>query len=100
MQKNNFEVFLADHPADSNNLILNEIFPKIPVRSVSWSDSMSLHATKVLEKIEENQDIELIKTFEAGVARNEIMERRRQALPPVDVFFTGSNALAESVRRG
>ena len=57
LQKNNFEVFLAEDPADANKLILNEIFPTISVRSVSWGDSMSLHATKVLEKIEENQDI-------------------------------------------
>ena len=95
LQKNNFEVFLAEDPADANQLILNEIFPTISVRSVSWGDSMSLHATKVLEKIEENQDIEIIKTFEPGVPRDEIMERRRQALL-VDVFFTGSNALTES----
>ena len=95
LQKNNFEVFLAEDPADANSLILNEIFPRIPVRSVYSGESMSLHATKVLEKIEENQDIEIIKTFEAGVPRDEIMERRRQALL-VDVFFSGSNALTES----
>jgi L-lactate utilization protein LutB len=95
LQINNFDVFLAEDPADASKLILNEIFPTIPVRSVSWGDSMSLHATKVLEKIEANQDIEIIKTFEPGVPRDEIMERRRQALL-VDVFLTGSNALTES----
>lgn len=36
----------------------------------------------------------LIKTFEDGVPREEIIERRRQALL-VDVFLTGSNAITE-----
>jgi len=35
------------------------------------------------------------RTFETGIPRQEIIERRRQALL-VDVFFTGSNALTES----
>ena len=95
LQKNNFDVFLAEDATDANKLILNEIFPTISVRSVSWGDSMSLHATKVLEKIEENRNIEIIKTFEPGIPRDQIIERRRKALF-VDVFFTGSNALTES----
>lgn len=95
LQKNNFDVFLAEDATDANKLILNEIFPTISVRSVSWGDSMSLHATKVLEKIEENRNIEIIKTFEPGIPRDQIIERRRKALL-VDVFFTGSNALTES----
>lgn len=95
LQKNNFDVFLAEDATDANKLILNEIFPTISVRSVSWGDSMSLHATKIIEKIEENRSIEIIKTFEPGVPRDQIIERRRKALL-VDVFFTGSNALTES----
>lgn len=95
LQKNNFEVYLAEDPADASQLILNEILPNIPVRSVSWGDSLSLHATKVLEKIMKNRNIEIINTFEPGVPRDEIIDRRRQALL-VDVFFTGSNALTES----
>lgn len=56
---------------------------------------MTLHATKVLEKIAENQDVQIITTFDPEISQDEVMERRRQALL-VDLFFTGSNALTES----
>ncbi len=95
LEKNNFEVFLAETPADANRVILNEILPGISYSSVSWGDSMTLQATKVLDKIAEKDGIQLIRTFEPGIPRKEIIERRRQALL-VDLFFTGSNALTES----
>lgn len=93
--RNNFDVFVADTPADAGRLIKNDILPAITPRSASWGDSMTLHATGVLEQLADNGDIEIIRTFEAGVPREEIIERRRQALL-VDVFFTGSNAVTDT----
>jgi len=95
LEKNNFEVFLAETPSDANNLIVKEILPTISFHSISWGDSMTLHATKVLEKIADNQDVQIITTFDPEISQDEVMERRRQALL-VDLFFTGSNALTES----
>lgn len=95
LEKNNFEVFVAETIADARRLILSEILPGIAARSVSWGDSMTLHATGVLDELEKVDTFRIIKTFEPGVPREEIIERRRQALL-VDVFFTGSNALTES----
>ncbi len=56
---------------------------------------MSMLSTEIIQEVENFPNIKLIKTFEEGVPREELIERRRQALS-VDVFFTGSNAITES----
>jgi L-lactate utilization protein LutC len=94
-EKNNFEVYTADNINEVRKLIVNQIFPKIHVESVAWGDSISMLSSGIIDEIESLPDIRLIKTFEEGVAREEIMERRRQALL-VDAFLTGSNAITET----
>lgn len=92
---NKFEAFVAADTMAAKELILTEIMPKIDVWTASWGDSMSMMKTGIISEIEADGKIELIKTFEKGVAREEILERRRQALL-VDLFFTGSNAVTEA----
>jgi L-lactate utilization protein LutC len=92
---NNFEVFVAADTAAAKELIMTEILPKLDVWTASWGDSLSMRATGIIEEIEADAKIELIKTFEKDVPREEILERRRQALL-VDLFFTGSNAVTEA----
>ena len=94
LENNNFEVFLADSPDDARYIFLDEIFPKTAVKSVSWGDSMSLYATGILEVMKQNPDLDVIETFDNTVPREEIIERRRQALL-VDLFFTGTNAVTQ-----
>jgi len=94
LKKNNFDVYRADRLDDVNAVILQEIFPKIDFKTVSWGDSMSMLSSGILAEVERMPDVNLIKTFEQGVAREEILERRRQALL-ADVFLTGSNAVTE-----
>ena len=95
LEKNNFDVYLTENSIEANKLILKKILPTISPKSASWGDSLSLHSTKVIESIKENPEIKLIETFDDTVSREELIERRKQALL-VDVFFTGSNALTES----
>ncbi len=95
LEKNNFEVFISNNPAHAGRIVMEEILPGLDVKSVSWGDSMTLHATGVLEKMKKDPDISVLETFAEGVPREEIMERRRQALL-VDLFFTGTNALTET----
>jgi len=95
LAKNNFEVYVAEDPADAKRVIVDDILPGIATRSVSWGDSMTLHATGVLEELGKDDSLRIIRTFEPGVPREKLIERRRQALL-VDVFFTGCNALTES----
>ncbi|MFC1813559.1 lactate utilization protein [Thermodesulfobacteriota bacterium] len=95
MEINNFEVFLADTPDDARDIILQKIFPKTEAKSVSWGDSLSLYATGILDVMKQNLDLDVIETFDDTVPREEIIERRRQALL-VDLFFTGTNAVTQS----
>ncbi|KAB2888779.1 MAG: lactate utilization protein [Desulfobulbaceae bacterium] len=92
---NNFATVVADTADDAGRIILDDILPAISPRSASWGDSMTLHATGVLERLAAEGNIGIIRTFEPGVPREEIIERRRRALL-VDVFFTGSNAVTEA----
>jgi L-lactate utilization protein LutB len=95
LENNNFEAFLADNCNDAKRIVIEEILPKIEVKSVSWGDSLTLHSTKVLDVIKQNPDIDVLETFAQNVPREEIIERRRQALL-VDLFFTGTNAVTET----
>jgi hypothetical protein len=93
-EANNFEVYAVDRNKEVKKLLLNEIFPKVHFKSVSWGDSISMLSTGIIQEVENLPGVRLLKTFEEGVPRDEIMERRRQALL-VDLFLTGSNAITE-----
>jgi L-lactate utilization protein LutC len=94
-ERNNFEAYTVDSNEEVKKLILDEIFPKLHFESVSWGDSISMLSTGIIQEVENLPNIKFIKTFEQGVPREEIIERRRQALL-VDLFLTGSNAITES----
>ena len=95
LENNNFDAYLAENSLEANQIITKEIIPKIDVKSASWGDSMTLHSTGVLDILRKIPDINVIETFAEDVPREEILERRRQALL-VDIFFSGSNALTET----
>jgi len=95
LAQNNFEVFLARDCAEARAIFNHTLLPALEVRSASWADSMSLHATGILDDLKNNPAIDLIETFAPGVPREELIERRRQALL-VDLFLTGTNALTDS----
>lgn len=95
LQDNNFEAYIADNCNDAKKTVIEKILPKIEVKSVSWGDSLTLYATEVLDEMKRNSDIDVLETFAQNVSREEIIERRRQALL-VDLFFTGSNAITET----
>lgn len=95
LRKNRFQAFLADNPGQARKIILEDILPKIGPGLVSFGDSMTLMATGVLDVLRNRAGAdgwEFIDTFEPGVERAEILERRRDALR-ADIFLTGGNAL-------
>jgi len=94
LENNNFDVFLAGTPDDARDIMIKEIFPKTDAKTVSWGDSMSLYATGILDVMKQNPDLDVIETFNDTIPREEIIERRRQALT-VDLFFTGTNAVTQ-----
>ena len=95
LEANNFQAFVADDPAQAKEIICDQILPGLDVETVSWGDSMTLHTTGVLDYFKQNPDFDLIETFDDSVPREQIIERRRQALL-ADLFFAGSNAVTET----
>lgn len=49
LEKNNFEAFIAQTPAEAGQIVIDQILPEIDVKSVSWGDSLTLYETGVLE---------------------------------------------------
>ena len=92
---NGFEVHQATTPARAADIILNQIVPDIAPEIVSFGDSMTLMETGVLDTFRTDPAINFIDTFEPGVDRPQIIERRRQALLS-DLFLTGSNAVTQN----
>jgi len=95
LEKNHFRVGIANSCSEARTLFSETILPSLCVRTASWADSMSLKATGILDEVKKLPDVTLIETFAEGVPREELLERRRQALL-VDLFLTGSNALTEA----
>jgi hypothetical protein len=91
---NNFETFIAENSERAAQIFQQQIFPGLKVKSASWGDSLSLCATTILDFLRSRPEIEFIETFEPGLDRDVVIERRRQALL-VDLFLTGTNAVTE-----
>ena len=95
LEDNNFEVYMADNGSEAKRIVLEEILPKTGPKSVAWGGSMTFLATGLYEAIKEDSGIEILDTFDRSISREEMVERRRQALL-VDLFITGTNAVTES----
>ena len=95
LRQNNFEAFVAANGADAKRIVLEEIVPKLNVRSVSWGGSATFVATGLYEALRSLPGVRVVDTFDKNVTREEVIERRRQALL-VDLFVMGTNALTES----
>ncbi len=95
LEENNFKSYLANNCKDAKRIVIEDILPEIEVKTVSWGDSLTFYATGILDEMRRNPDISVLETFAENVPREEIIERRRQALLS-DLFFTGSNAVTET----
>lgn len=92
LSANGFDAYIAADCQQAGAIFFNQIAPQTTFKSVSWGDSMTMKSTGVLQKLEKQSGIEIIKTFEQDVPWRELIERRRQALF-CDLFLTGSNAV-------
>mgnify|MGYP000846756308 FL=1 len=95
LRQNNFEAFVAANAVDAKRIVLEEIVPKLGVTSVSWGGSATFVATGLYEALRSLPGVRVVDTFDKNVTREEVIERRRQALL-VDLFVMGTNALTES----
>ncbi|MFC1816056.1 lactate utilization protein [Thermodesulfobacteriota bacterium] len=95
LEANNFEVFMAGNSDEAQKIVLEEIIPKINVKTVSWGGSMTFVTTGLYETLKNNPEFNVIDTYDKNLSPEESLERRRQALM-VDLFVTGSNAVTET----
>ena len=94
LEKNNFQVFIADTAEHANSIVLDEIIPKVSPKSISWGGSMTFTGTGLYGMLKARDDVEVLDAFDKNVSAEELLEIRRKSLL-VDLFVTGTNAVTE-----
>ncbi len=95
LEANNFSVFIADKAADAKTIAMEKILPGLGISSVSWGGSVSFVETGLYHTLRENEDIEVMDTYNKKLSFEEMMALRRRSLT-ADLFITGTNAITEA----
>ncbi len=95
LTENNFEVFVAENTDEAKSIVLEKIIPEIAPKSVSWGGSLTFVATGLYDVLKNNNDLNILDTYDKTLSPEESLERRRQSLL-VDLFITGSNSVTET----
>lgn len=95
LEKNNFEVFMARNANEAKEIAMNDIIPKLDIKTVSWGGSISFVRTGLFHELKDNPNFEVINTFDQTLSKEEMMDLRRRSLM-VDLFITGTNAVTEA----
>ena len=94
LEENNFEVFVTPDPAAAKALVLDEILPGLPVKTISWGGSTTFVQTGLYEALKNDARFSILDTYDKSLAPEQLLDRRRQSLQ-VDLFITGTNAITE-----
>lgn len=92
LEHNGFCVHSAADAAEANATFFHSVLPALAPKSVSYGDSLTLHACGVLERLKAQSDIEMLAPFVEDHGFEEKFEERRKSLC-VDLFLTGTNAI-------
>ncbi len=95
LKSNNFEVYFAENTSRAKEIFSNEVLPTISYKSASYADSITMRESGALDILRNIPDIEFIDTFSPEDDWETRMIKRKQALT-VDLFLTGTNAIAET----
>lgn len=95
LDANNFETFIVENTDEAKSIVLEKIIPEIAPKSVSWGGSLTFVATGLYDVLKNNNDLNVLDTYDKTLSPEESLERRRQSLL-VDLFITGSNAVTET----
>lgn len=95
LERNNFEVYLADNAFKAREIVQKEILPGIQVKTVSWGGSITFVATGLYEKIKDDPSFDVLDTFSKNRSPEDALELRKKALL-VDLYITGTNAVTET----
>ncbi len=93
LEANNFEVFRAVTCADVKNIVIKQL-PGMAAKTVSWGGSLTLNESGLVDYFKSDPAYAVLDTFDHSVPKEEMLERRRQALL-VDLFLAGTNAVTE-----
>ena len=94
LEKNNFEVFLANSSSEAKDLVLNVIIPQLDPKIITQGGSMTFGSTELGPILMDDPRFIVINPYESGITPADAYERRRQSLLS-DIYFAGSNALIE-----
>lgn len=92
LEKNNFEVWIAQDKDQANSIVTQEIYNSIRPSSVSFGGSLTVQELGIYSDFLNKSDVQVIDTYDSSISREEIIQRRRQSLL-VDMYITGTNAL-------
>ena len=95
LEKNNFEVFIAQSMQDVRSIVMETLIPGIRPATVSWGGSMTFVASGLYDELKKNPSMTVLDTFDKDISAEESLERRRQSLL-VDLYITGTNAVTEN----
>ena len=95
LEKNNFEVFIAQSMQDVRSIVMDTLIPGIKPASISWGGSMTFVASGLYDELKKNPSMTVLDTFDKDISAEESLERRRQSLL-VDLYITGTNAVTEN----
>ena len=95
LDANNFETFIVENTDQAKSIVLEKIIPEIAPKSVSWGGSLTFVATGLYDVLKNNNDLNVLDTYDKTLSPEESLERRRQSLL-VDLFITGSNSVTET----
>ena len=93
-EANNFECFVADDVEHAKAIVIDEILPRLSVKSISWGGSMTFVSTGLYDVLVAHPDYDIVDTYQKDLGPEEKVEIRRKSLL-VDLFFTGTNAITE-----
>ncbi|MFH1156574.1 MAG: lactate utilization protein [Pseudomonadota bacterium] len=94
LEKNNFDVFIADTAQEAKDIALNDILPKLNPSTLSWGGSVTLVSTGLFHALKDDTRYTVLNTFDKTLSMEEMLELRRKSLL-VDLFITGTNAVTE-----
>ncbi len=91
LRRHRFEVAIAGDRTEAFEVMRRDIERHAP-STVAFGDSMTMHATGIIEWLRCDERYELIDGFDASMPRPERIEIRRRGLL-ADLFITGINAV-------
>lgn len=96
LERNNFEAFVVETADEARELATEKIIPSLNAKSVAWGGSMTVQEAGLYESLKDGRfGFTVHDTLDRDVPREEMLERRRQALL-ADLFVTGTNAVTET----